>query len=268
MSHRTSGSGEVLALTDSWERSVRIRVRSTATAPNTVLLLHGLAGSGAAFGSAADQLDTNRYELVIPDLPGHGRSDHDDAFPYTPSWYTDVLLQLIRHASLNPDAVVGHSMGGTIGLLLAEKLASDPLLINVEGLPESLDFLARRVERYGGGSRKEGYRAVLEELRHATDPGIQAWLEWADETNPDAFFDSAEAFSSFWTEQAMMDRYRAYPAEQRHYVCGADGHASFIKNELEPGAYEVIPGAAHFPMVNNPEAFWSVLRRHLTNNAE
>ena len=85
--------------------------------PETLLLVHGLA-SNAGFwrynipGLAED------YRVVAVDLPGYGRSEKG-AYPYTMSFFADVLGRLIERLDLGPVVYVGHSMGGQIGLTLA-----------------------------------------------------------------------------------------------------------------------------------------------------
>ncbi len=256
---------QICSFHDEAGRSVELFYRRAAGNGVHVLFLHGLAGSGEAFRSAPDRLNTMDHDLLIPDLPGHGRSDHDDSYPYTPSWYTRTLRKFLSTLGVTPDLVIGHSMGGTIGLFLGEQMKSRPFFISVEGIPESLDFLSRRIERYGERGA-EGYRAMLEELKHAADPGIQAWLDWARSTQPIAFFESARSFANQWDGRKMLSRFRSYPEDRRFYICGDQGQGDYLRRELTDGEYDVIPDSGHFPFVNNPDAFWGSVRSVLERN--
>ncbi len=82
----------------------------------TVLLLHGLGANGASWGPFVDRLRT-RFpgRIVVPDLRGHGRSLHATNYGYG-QHAADVAELLAADESVY---VVGHSMGGLIGLALA-----------------------------------------------------------------------------------------------------------------------------------------------------
>ena len=82
-----------------------------------VLLVHGLGGAAANWTELAPFLAVNR-RVVVPDLPGHGRSaplprirDLGDL--------ADHVAAIAEREQALPAAVVGNSMGGLVGLRLA-----------------------------------------------------------------------------------------------------------------------------------------------------
>jgi len=82
----------------------------------TLLLLHGLGATGEVWGGVRDLLD-RRWpgRWVVPDLRGHGRSGH--APPYSFGQYAaDVATRFTAGERV---LVLGHSMGGVVGLALA-----------------------------------------------------------------------------------------------------------------------------------------------------
>jgi pimeloyl-ACP methyl ester carboxylesterase len=81
-----------------------------------IILLHGLFGSSANWGTIARRL-ADRYHGVVPDLRNHGQSSHHPANDY-PSMAADVLA-LMDLLSLSRVAMVGHSMGGKVAMHLA-----------------------------------------------------------------------------------------------------------------------------------------------------
>jgi len=80
-------------------------------------LVHGLGGSAANWLALAPLLLPGR-RLIVPELPGHGRSS---PLPAAPSLnpYADLLGLLLEYESAGPAAIVGHSLGGAIALRLA-----------------------------------------------------------------------------------------------------------------------------------------------------
>lgn len=69
------------------------------------LLLHGLGATSGVWRG---------WEGVAPDLPGHGRAAWDT--PYSFSRHAEAVLPLLGD---EPVTIVGHSMGGVVGLALA-----------------------------------------------------------------------------------------------------------------------------------------------------
>jgi pimeloyl-ACP methyl ester carboxylesterase len=82
-----------------------------------VLLVHGLGGAAANWLALAPLLLPGR-RLLVPELPGHGGSARLAAAPSL-NVYADRLAGLLEHERLGSAAVVGHSLGGAVGLRLA-----------------------------------------------------------------------------------------------------------------------------------------------------
>jgi pimeloyl-ACP methyl ester carboxylesterase len=93
-------------------RGVRLRYFEGGAGP-PLLLLHGFGGAAWNFTELAELLPGRR--LLVPDLPGHGRSDPLPA----PSiaGFADAVAGLLDEAV----GVLGHSMGGVVALRLAER---------------------------------------------------------------------------------------------------------------------------------------------------
>lgn len=129
----------------------KIFYRSIGQGP-VVVLLHGVPFDGNLWNRQFDALKD--YKLIIPDLPGSGRSELVEDMSM--EGMAECIKELIVHetASLffkmgEPHSVViiGHSMGGYIALALAEK---HPELLKGVGLFHSTaysDTEERRVAR-------------------------------------------------------------------------------------------------------------------------
>ncbi|GAA0620611.1 alpha/beta fold hydrolase [Sporichthya brevicatena] len=84
----------------------------------TLLLLHGMGGSGALWNPLAEHLaKVWPGSWVAPDLPGHGRSGPDPEGEYTYDSLAAAAAGVLSPGSRV--AVLGHSLGGAIGLALA-----------------------------------------------------------------------------------------------------------------------------------------------------
>jgi pimeloyl-ACP methyl ester carboxylesterase len=81
-----------------------------------VLVLHGLFGSATNWRSVARALAKSRRVLAV-DLRNHGLSPWADSMGY--SDMADDVLALIEGKGLQQPAVIGHSMGGKVAMVLA-----------------------------------------------------------------------------------------------------------------------------------------------------
>ncbi|MET0893279.1 MAG: alpha/beta hydrolase [Pseudoxanthomonas sp.] len=96
-------------------------LRSGSPGQPRVLALHGWLDNAASFVPLAAELPG--LDLVIPDLPGHGRSAHLAAgADYTLSVTLNAILDVVDGLGWESFAVLGHSMGAGIGSILAASL--------------------------------------------------------------------------------------------------------------------------------------------------
>ena len=97
-------------------RGVRARYFVGGEGPPLVLV-HGLGGAAVNFTLLAPLL-ARRHRVLIPDLPGHGRSEpFEEAQGLTD--YAAYIGDLADREGMFPGPVVGYSMGGVIALRLA-----------------------------------------------------------------------------------------------------------------------------------------------------
>lgn len=81
-----------------------------------LFILHGLFGSSDNWMTIAKQL-AQSYEVILVDLRNHGESPHSDQWNY-PVMAQDIY-QLAQKLDYNHSNLIGHSMGGKIGMTLA-----------------------------------------------------------------------------------------------------------------------------------------------------
>jgi pimeloyl-ACP methyl ester carboxylesterase len=86
----------------------------TGTDGSTLLLLHGLAGTRRVWDPVIEALG-ERWPgpIVASDLPGHGEATHDP--PYS---FGGMAAAVARSCGDEVSVVLGHSLGGVVGLAL------------------------------------------------------------------------------------------------------------------------------------------------------
>lgn len=84
-----------------------------------LLLLHGFTGSSASWAAVAPDLEPH-FDLVMPDLLGHGRTAAPgDAGRYQMGCAAADLIALLDHLGIESAHLLGYSMGGRLALFTA-----------------------------------------------------------------------------------------------------------------------------------------------------
>lgn len=126
----------------------------------TAYFLHGILGSGGNLRTLAKRVLelSPGWEVILVDLPGHGRSEPMPA-PHTLTACKDAVLTLATALEKPIGAVVGHSFGGKVALVLAEALPQLRACCTLDSTPGA------RHDRHGS----ESTLGVLQALRMLPD---------------------------------------------------------------------------------------------------
>jgi pimeloyl-ACP methyl ester carboxylesterase len=106
-------------------RSVQVaglRVHYLAEGPAAgpvVLLVHGLGGRAEDWRNLAPYLAKAGYRVLMPDLPGYGRSEKPEDFSYSVNAEAHVVVGFLDALGLKQVDLGGWSMGGWIVQLVA-----------------------------------------------------------------------------------------------------------------------------------------------------
>lgn len=98
----------------------------------TLLFLHGLGSTAASFTELANFLSV-KYRILAVDLPGHGESTFikDEKF-FSVASMAKWVVEVLKYYNIQDVHLVGHSIGGNIGLAIA-KVRSIKSLILLDG---------------------------------------------------------------------------------------------------------------------------------------
>jgi pimeloyl-ACP methyl ester carboxylesterase len=96
----------------------RVAYREAGTGPGLVLL-HSALLSHREWEPVAEYL-TDRFRLVLPDLPLHGDSEDRPRHPYTLRWFAEVMAAFCVETAGPSPLVGGHDLGAEILLRAVE----------------------------------------------------------------------------------------------------------------------------------------------------
>ena len=135
----------------------------------TVLLLHGEPDWGYIYRKFIDPLVENNLRVIVPDLPGFGKSDKlSERTAYTYEKYVAWMNAWLRDLNLNNITLFGQDWGGLIGLRLVVENQDkfDSVVLSNTGLPtgdvppgeafESWKNYSQTVENFHAGGIVKG----------------------------------------------------------------------------------------------------------------
>lgn len=93
----------------------------TGRGARTMVLLHTLR-TQIEYTERIVPLLADQFRIIVPDLPGYGRSSKDITKPYNATLFVETIAALIKKLDLNNVTLVGESIGGTIALSLAAQM--------------------------------------------------------------------------------------------------------------------------------------------------
>ncbi|MBW2456330.1 MAG: alpha/beta hydrolase [Deltaproteobacteria bacterium] len=106
-------------------RGVRMRVAEAGQEGQTpLILIHGFLASHLDFDDIVDDLAVN-FHVISPDLPGFGESEkpNPSRYAYGVETFAEAIADLIAAYGVGRANVLGHALGGAVGITLAARYA-------------------------------------------------------------------------------------------------------------------------------------------------
>jgi pimeloyl-ACP methyl ester carboxylesterase len=206
------------------------------------------------------------HRLVVPDLPGHGRSAYPRGRRYTIDAFVGDLVRLFDELGLDDAILVGLSMGGTIAQRFALQHGSRlRALVLVGATPHGLgpdvrvENVLQAIDRFGVAAASQ---AVID--RSFGSAASDELLEFAREQvakTPE--FVAREAIVSL--NEADSRAQLARLALPTLVVCGEEdvitppAESRALAAGIPGATLQMVAEAAHFPMLEQPERFNAIL---------
>jgi pimeloyl-ACP methyl ester carboxylesterase len=261
--------------------STTLYTRAIGDRGSRVVFAHGLFGQGRNWTQIGKAL-ADRHRVLLVDLPHHGRSLWEGDFDYLR--IADQVAGLLDGD--DPVALVGHSLGGKVVMVLALR---HPELV------ERLCVVDVSPVAYDSLSQFQGYVAAMQGLdlhslpgREAADaalseavpdPTVRAFLlqnlrrdgdGWRWQANLDVLGADLSVIGS-WPEQQLAGTpaYRGpvlwVAGDRSDYITPA--YAAAMDRWFPRNRLVTVKGAGHWVHSEQPEVFLEVLRRFLDPGA-
>ncbi len=237
----------------------------------TILYIHGLGESGLCFEEIMAHERFSRWTHLLPDLPGYGKSPWPDP-PLSLEDQADFLAEWLTAQGIGAVMVIGHSMGGVIGMILCEKHPElVKTFINIEGnvsfedctissaiasvspedfISHELDALRNRI--YLGGLRDRALRTY-----HA---GLLM-------CQPRALHRNACELEEISKTQEIPTRLGNLRIPQAYILGNPRGTGAYSRALLHAAGVNwfAVEKAGHWPFIDQPDEFMDVLFGCLAN---
>jgi pimeloyl-ACP methyl ester carboxylesterase len=253
----------------------RVAYMDVGSGDETLLLLHGMAGSSQTWRAVVPQL-SKRYRVIAPDLLGHGESAKPRS-DYSLGAFAVSLRDLLDELGVSRVTVVGQSLGGGVAMQFVYQhpdYCQRLVLISSGGLGQDVGWTLRLLSAPGAelilpviapppvvrvGNK---VRSWLSAASIQSPRGAEMWSAYAslaDAQTRQAFLRTLRSVVDY-RGQAVSALNRMHLTselplmiiwgDQDHIIPVEHGHAL---DELRPGCrLEILPGVGHFPHVEKP----------------
>ena len=254
-----------------------------------ILLIHGIGDNSTTWNAIQAKL-AQRFTVIAPDLLGHGQSDKPRA-DYSVAAYANGMRDLLSVLEIERVTVVGHSLGGGVGMQFAYQfphLVERLILVGAGGVTKDVNVALRLASLPMGSEALALLRLplVLPALQTAgkilgkalgtTGLGndlanvLRILDDLPEPTASSAFTRTLRAVVD-WRGQivTMLDRCYLTQAIPVLIVWGTRDvvvpvrHAWMAHSAMPGSRLEIFEGSGHFPFHDDPARFIDVVQRFI-----
>jgi pimeloyl-ACP methyl ester carboxylesterase len=228
---------------------------------DSIVFIHGLGACMDCFKDVWKIPGYERYSILAFDLPGFGDSDKPKEFSYSMEDHAIISKLLIEELNLNRIHLIGHSMGGAVGLLLIKDIK--PLIksfICLEGNLISEDCTGSRIAvSYSlEDFQREGFNSLKSGISRDSSNSSIIYLKCLSKSESFAFYKSSESLVE-WSDNGKLLELFVNLDIPKYYIFGDKNENSPTVKLLSSICKIKISDAGHAMMNDNPEEFYKKL---------
>ncbi|CAM5199761.1 Pyruvate dehydrogenase E2 component (Dihydrolipoamide acetyltransferase) OS=Castellaniella defragrans OX=75697 GN=HNR28_001617 PE=4 SV=1 [Castellaniella defragrans] len=226
-----------------------------------VVLVHGYTTTSNFWWHQIPDL-ARHYRAVRFDLRGHGDSGKPRDIAYDIEGFATDLRNVLDSLDIERAAIFGLSMGGAVVMQFAndypERVAALGLIsTTAHGLGERVqaNHVITRIQEVGAA--EASMEVIVHSFSHSTDSAIVEWAKLEVIKTPRYVAEPAIRALDDFDIRSRLSRFD-FPTL---IVVGAEDqitpleHSRFLHEAIARSELHVIPGAAHFPMLEKPFIF-------------
>ncbi len=225
-----------------------------------ILALHGLGCSKETFSEMWYAPELGGWSILAPDFPGFGDTPAPSDFVCDMESLATVAMKLVDDFFFRRLHIVGHSMGGLVGLLMADQSDSVASFVNIEGnlAPEDCGMISRRTAGTPFDEFVLGFDKVLEIAGTSADPGLRLWAALAAGCDRRAFHQACQSMVSWSDSGRLIPMFKGMTAP-RVYMYGQRSVLPDVLARLGSVPDFGVPDCGHMVMIERPDRFHATL---------
>jgi pimeloyl-ACP methyl ester carboxylesterase len=255
-----------------------------------ILLIHGIGDNSTTWSTVQTKL-AQRFNVIAPDLLGHGKSDKPRA-DYSVAAYANGMRDLMSVLDIDRVTVIGHSLGGGVAMQFAyqfPQLVDRLILVGAGGVTKDVNIALRWASLPVLGSealallrlplvlpvmqavgRVAGAAFGSTGLGRDLPDVLRILADLPEPTASSAFARTLRAVVD-WRGQVvtMLDRCYLTQSVPVQLIWGSwdsvipVSHARMAHSAMPGSQLEIFEGSGHFPFHDDPDRFVEVVQRFI-----
>ena len=268
----------------------RVAYRDAGSGDETILLIHGMAGSSETWRAVIPQL-SKKYRVIAPDLMGHGQSDKPRS-DYSLGAFAVALRDLLDELGVSGATVIGQSLGGGVAMQFAYQhrdYCRRLVLISSGGLGPDVGWTLRLLSAPGAElilpiiaptpvlTAGNKLRSWFSSSGIHSPRGAEMWSAYsslADSQTRQAFLKTLRSVVDYRGQSvSALNRLHLTSEVPTMIIWGDQDRIIPIEHgyalrDSQPGCrLEVLTGVGHFPHVERPYEVTELIDEFIETNA-
>ena len=231
----------------------------------TILFFYGMGNSSDDFDFLIKKLD-KKYQLLIPELPGHNNDKFNSKFSLIN--YANSIVLLILRKNLCNLVFFSHSVGGIIPILIAKKIKQKKKIqkfFNYEGnLTEyDTDTITKKTTSYNINEFDNKFNKLVGICEQSSKSSIRLWSNSLKKTSSKAFYDLSKDTVLLSKKSILLHFFRIF-FRRKFYMFGSNSFLNF--SEFIFGSERLIlKNTGHFAFYDDKTKFLNIFLKLIYN---
>ena len=231
----------------------------------TIFFFYGMGNSSNDFNFLIKKLD-KKYQLLIPELPGHNNDKFNSKFSLIN--YANSIVLLILRNNLYNLFFFSHSVGGIIPILIAKRIKQKKKIkkfFNYEGnLTEyDTDTITKKTLSYDIEEFDEKFNKLIKIGKQSNQSAIRLWSDSLNKTSSEAFYYLSKDTVMLSKKSILLQFFRIF-FRRKLYMFGSNSllnlPESFFGSERL-----ILKNTGHFAFYDDNTKFLSIFLKLIYN---
>ena len=231
----------------------------------TIFFFYGIGNSSNDFNFLIKKLN-QKYQLLIPELPGHNNDKFNSKFSLIN--YAKSIVLLILRNNLSNLIFFSHSVGGIIPILIAKQIKQKKTIkkfYNYEGnLSEyDTDTITKKTLNYKMNEFDKKFKNLIIICKKSNRRAIRLWSSSLKKTSPQAFYNISKETVLLSKTKILLQFFKVF-FKRKLYLFGSNSLLSF--SEFVFGSERlIIKNTGHFAFYDDKTRFLNIFLKLIYN---